>query len=206
MLASLPDTNTLIFIVVAIVSGISGWLEKRRKAAASEQARGDRQPPHPSTREAAPAPPSMEEVLRRILGGEQPPSESTPPLAPYGEEPARERPVVMAREHPPEAALEGGADAPAMPQHARRPTHPELIRAALPALSIEKWTEKPILRPELASASERSSAAIASIHRARRSPEAQLAVSMVRNPRAARSAFIASLVFGPPKSLENSQP
>lgn len=206
-LASLPiDTNTLILIVVAIVSGLSGWLEKRRKAAASEKAPGEGKPPPPAPREASPAPVNMEELLRRMLGEEARPSEDAPePVQTVGQ-PPREEPVVVTRAQPPEPVVKRGIMVPPSPQPSMKPPDFTSGRGTLPALGFEKWSEKPILRPGLASAAARSAAAAPSMNRIRRSPEAARAVALVRNPRAARTAFIASLVFGPPKSLENSQP
>jgi hypothetical protein len=208
-LASLPiDTNTLIVLVIAIVSGISSWLEKRRKDAAAEKARNLSKPPQTAPRETAAEPPDMEEILRRLLGGESPPAPPAPPVLLPGEELVRREPVVASREETDSTAWHEEPAQPAAPVPpppvVRRPhMTPQPALAALPRLALPSLPQP---RKSFTLAGKPVAVAISTAPRRRRPLEAQRAVDQLRDRRAARTAFVASLIFAPPKSLDNSQP
>jgi hypothetical protein len=211
-LASLPiDTNTLILIVVAIVSGISTWLEKKRKAAAGKSQK-ELTPAQPSPQEPAPEQPDMEEILRRLFGGQPParpsaPPTSLPPLVEHGRNDPQ--PMVLTREDTEESGWREDADAPyeTVPSRVERAVDPSPILPPPPAiLHIHKGSEQAVWHPQKLAPPLRRSSMIVNTNRRRRSREGDRAISQFRHPEAARSAFVASLVFGPPKAFESPQP
>ncbi len=186
-----------IFIIVGL---ISNWLMKRRQE--QEAAR-------PPKGEASSAPEKPEEefdletAMRRLLG-EPPP---TPPPAP---------PVIPGEPHPPSLAEARQPDAetvrsgPAWQEEAgegwgedSEPLRPPVVSAPpvvtavaseAAARVVRRFTQTP------ASEGQRPSPEVPA--REPRLPTSTRGVRW-RNPQNARQAFVASLVFGPPKGLES---
>lgn len=219
LLANIPlDNNTLLLLLLAVASGISSWVQKRRKTAA-EKSRGESAPPPPGPREAAPEAPNLEEILRRLMGGESPPQTSAPPASPASPPPAEPRrgdappPVVFREDQPQEETGWREETEPAdeaMPPRLTEAVElaPQRISKPLPIPAVFATHPKAgpaAPRLEKLSAPPRHSTMTTSGSRRRRSLIGDRAVAQVRNSRTVRQAFVASLVFGPPKSLESPQ-
>lgn len=169
-----------MFIVIVLVSAVVNWLSKRREEKAAQEGNGgeDKTP--------ASVPADWEERLRRMLGEELP--SPTPGLPPKPEPPA-----------PP----------------LRRPAAPPIIRPTAPAMRPPPVEIVPVALSSDADVAvggvgetirrfEKMDAAVMTPVRpigAMGSRRSGLAVNL-RQPQAARQAFMASLVFGPPKGLE----
>lgn len=218
-LAAIPlDNNTLILLVLVAASAISSWVQNWRKRTA-EKSRGEHPAPPPRPRESLPEQPSMEEILRRLLGGEPPvetpaPPASPPPLA--GTRRGELPPLVGSREDQPEPEMSWREETqlppspprakPAMESVPRRTSKPPAMPAAKPAAApMHPSSGSSIPHLERLGVPPPHSTVITRGHR-RRSSVGDRAIAQVRNPRAVRQAFVASLVFGPPKSLESPQP
>lgn len=212
----------LIFAAIAI---ISSWWKKRQRDQESDSwgdGRGPA-PPLPSRRGKAPPaqPTNWEEELRRLLQGEEAAPPSAPPPPPVAPSrpapkppPVPRRPVVVVRE---EGEMEKGL-AVELPKLA------ESARSYLRAKSLEHRVEEH-LRQRAGLATSASAYAQASRldvkvaehlrhvtedaarspvpHRERAAaPESVVVRAMLHDRRAARSAILAAVILGPPRSLE----
>lgn len=192
-----------LVLVLIITSSIINWLSKKR--AEQEQARGESEG---TPREAS----EWEERLRRLLGEEEQPA---PPVV---KPPLVQRPAAASSA----PAAPPGAAPPGVAPPVIRPA-PEPIRPRRPATSPMRPTQQsPVVEiaPEVVSVAEKVAVrAEESLHRfeqrepvlpatatnispvrGRRSPALGVAL---RQPQNARQAFVASVVFGPPKALES---
>jgi len=192
--ASLFDNPWLLALIV-IGGAIANWLSKRRQ----EKQAGGKLPG------AAPPPPnkpsgevSLEEMLRRLLGGEPqepptpPPMPRTtqaqpPPIDTWMEEEARRQDREWSGEdteeeiqtvpaaRPPRIA---GTGSPV----ARTVVGEPAVQAAVSLTAISEQDHPPVARVEHRRAGRRA--------------------AFWRNPNNARRAFVASVVFAPPKGLQ----
>jgi len=177
MAAGLFDNPWLVAVII-IISALANWLSQRRAAKAEAEA-----PPETDTA-TPPESADWEARLRRMLG-EAP---ANPPVI-------GPPPVPVGRAQPP--LLRPGAGTFTTGQ---RPPFveiaPELaVETAAPSRGVERAIRRYEQRLESQTAPARASRATGS-----RNPNALGAA--LRQPQAARQAFIASLVFGPPKALE----
>jgi hypothetical protein len=209
----------LITLVIVAIAALSNWLQHR--AQARDEAPPDHKPPPP-----VPAPPrprrlgppqpggprpqpkpaapeaNWEEVLRRLLSGEtaaQPPVQPRTPAPapapappPIGRAvpPAHPRPVVAG---PPPPPVSSPPPAPAL----ARPTGHESaygqaqhLHESVAKRLREVHAHAEHRRPQSERRHRDSRPELADIHNIR------------HDPTAARRAFVASLVFGPPRGLE----
>ncbi len=187
-----------LVLVLIITSSIINWLSKKR--AEQEQARGESEG---TPREAS----EWEERLRRLLGEEEQPA---PPVVkpPLVQRPAAGTGAPVA---PPGAA-------PPVIRPAQAPVRP--LRPATPPMRPVQHAPTIEIAPEIVSVADKVAVrAEESLHRfeqrepvlpatatnispvrGRRSPALGVAL---RQPQNARQAFVASVVFGPPKALES---
>ena len=203
-----------ILLAIALATWIYNWITKK-----SQQHPGaSPEEPHPSVPPAVPprhapssAAGSWEEEIRRLLG-EAPPV--PPPASPLPRSASPSPPPVLVTPPRPVAAPRPAVRKPALPsagslqpvlvEPEAAPARPlaklEQSRAALQrAGQLHESVAKQLLeidrqtdwRTQKATARGRKSA----------SADAHAAVALVRNPRSARQAVVASLLLGPPKSL-----
>jgi len=178
------------WVVAAIVLGsmVANWLSKRRQEKEAERQSRENRPP--STSPGKPAQDfDLEETLRRLMGEEPPPKPPAPPPVP--------RPVR--RELPPEPTW-----VREMPTRPPRPTPSPIRPPALPvaqplATDISMGEAEQDAAIRIAQLSEQARRAVAATTR-KHSPRSP---THWRNPRTVREAFVASLVFAPPKGLES---
>jgi hypothetical protein len=194
-----------VFIIVGL---ISNWLMKRRQEQeAARRPEGER----PSAPEKPEEEFDLETAMRRLLG-EPPPAQSAPPPPPVIPGGQRPPPLVDARQSDAEAlrsepawqqeSEEGWAEDGEQPRPAPPPLRPPPISAAA------RGTVPTEAQAQAARRFAQSSAATGerspTVPPGRDAPStAEPRTGFWRNPRNARQAFVASLVFGSPKGLES---
>ena len=187
--------NPWLVVVIFLVSALADWLSKRRKAA---------QEPHPSEAEVPPPSPakpqgetSVEEALRRLVGEEPVAQAPTPP--PILREAGNELPPVQTwrEEQPFQTAKQ---TVPPL----RSPIAVATANAITAELIEEQQEHEQAARHFEQLNEQGRHPAMVHTHRAGRRSRAdrRQAALAWRNPQRARDAFIASLVFAPPKGLE----
>jgi hypothetical protein len=210
ILASLE--NLLVLLAFVVLSVASTWLTKKRSGKEADPGSDEAEPPpSPATQGRAARPADWEEALRRLLGGE--PSPQVPPPLPI---PSARRDKVPSpvgadeESYTPEWSepRETSESYDGAVEHADSTAAPPRPGAALAHATVA--SDEASERPEKATrllqkldAAPKRPATVASNRRWRRSPEGVRAVALVRDARTVRQAFVASLVFGPPKALEN---
>lgn len=191
--------NPWVVVIILLVTALSSWLSKRRQA---KETLADK-PPMPSGKPPAPgAKPrefDLEEAMRRLLGEDAfpkpqptPPPIPRPPPAPEWEE---EGPPV-----PPRRPLPAPLP-PRVPVLVARPAPVPVAvtrAASLPVVELGDEAEEGAHSVSLA-ALEHPAASYGQMPRPR---QRQWPARPWRDPRNARQAFVASLVFGPPKGFE----
>lgn len=193
-----------VFIIVGL---ISNWLMKRRQEQeAARRPEGER----PSAPEKPEEEFDLETAMRRLLG-EPPSSRSAPPP-----------PIILGNQRPPsladssqpdaevirteqtwqEEAQEGWGEDGEQPRSAPPPLRPPTVSTSSARVTVLTEAQAQAARRFVQSstqASERS----ATLPQDSNAPSvAEPRTAYWRNPRNARQAFIASLVFGSPKGLE----
>lgn len=212
--ASLFD-NPLVLVVIVVVGALSQWLMKRRQAnQADSRPDGDESLPSlGKPQERSPRELDLQEVLRQLLGGEPPPRAPQPPPIPPVMRDAQPAEVWSDEEQfQPEQAWRD--ESKETYEAARPPTiqtappsRPHLALARASATGIETSErpehEKAVRRFEQLNEQGRHPATVVYTGRGRRSREGTRAIGLLRDHRTVRQAFIASLVFGPPKAFES---
>jgi hypothetical protein len=176
--------NPWVIAVILIAGALANWLSKRRQEnQAEQQAQGDQPPQEPAKTQAEF---NLEETLRRLMG--EPPSPAPPPIrrATRGELP----PVADWQEEEPYPG--------SRPIVAPPPIAPQ----ATIALDAAREQQVAAARrfEQLQDLGHRPATAV---HRHGRRASTGRSVTLWRDPRTARHAFVASTVFAPPKSLES---
>jgi hypothetical protein len=213
--------SLLVFLGLILVSAISNWLKQKRQGNQTDswpeqtespkrpQARrpSATMPPGPAAPRPQPKRPSWEDELRRLLGEEQeqPPPPPRPPF----------RPVIQIL--PPPKPATPPATPPQIPKSLDRTSSQESpnlelstrkLELARMAESKQAYQTGQQLPQQVAGLLQEVDVEVARHPRAIRRAvprEAARALHMLRDPSSARQAFIVSLVFGPPKALEERQ-
>lgn len=181
LLAANPLDNPLVLAAIVIGGMIVNWLAQRRKAQQENQPAPERHElPTPSQ------PPdkfNLEETLRELMGEEAAPRQPAPP------------PIVQPAER-----------SQPQPESAQFPseTPPTVApkRAGVASFAIPQTPEEAALRFEQLSEQGRNPAKAQDLRRCHR-PGSSARAALWSNREKVRQAFVASLVFGPPKGLEN---
>ncbi len=201
----------LIFVAISI---LASWLQKKQKQQGEEtppppplrRPRGIGTPP-PASAPAPQKPLSWEEELKRLLEGQVP-----------QEQPARLPPPIVIQV--PRPAPPPLPTAPA-PEHTHRSVFDvveeknpaevsvEATFHALPQLSESVLTQQQAgllerkVEAHLREVTQRPVGSTSVQHRIATTPEASAALALVRNPKSVRSALLASIILGPPRSLSD---
>ena len=184
-----------VVLAILIGSALANWLSKRRQEKqAGQRPEGD-EPPPPSS--PPPGEVNLEETLRRLMGEEPPPP--VPPVIPQ----------AARGELPP--AQTWSEKKPLPPQSGRQPAK-HSSRVLLPPVALApvsfmpqkagETEEQTARRFEQLNEQARHPATVV-IHK--HQPASRFrprSAARWRDTRSVRQAFIASLVFAPPKSLE----
>jgi hypothetical protein len=210
--ASLFD-NPWVLVVIVLVGALSQWLMKRRQAnQADNRPAGDEPLPSPGQpQERSPREMDLQEALRQLLGGEPPPrAPQPPPIPPVMREAQPAEGWSDEERFQPEQAW---MDEPQETYEAARPPaiqtappsrpHSALARASVTALQTSERHEQAIRRFEQLNEQGRHPATVVNAGRGRRSREGTRGIGLLRDHRTVRQAFVASLVFGPPKAFES---
>lgn len=194
--------GVLIFILISV---LASWLQKKQRQEHEEggpsgptRKPAGRTGPTPATTPGRPEPEqlSWEEELKRLLGGtlETPaPPPPPPPVLTRPRQPERPAPPPLVHETTP---------GPVLPEH--NPV--EVSFKALPTLteSVHAYQEASGLDDKVKlhlSEVTRKRVGLTSVHHRPSSREATEAMALVRNPTSVRSAVLASIILGPPRSL-----
>lgn len=210
--ASIFDSPWLLALFI-IVGVLSNWLMKRRQ----EKEGGDQPSGGPPTRPGQTEDqPDFETALRRLLGEEvppkQPPVVSSPPPLPRSAEPSWSDAEVFEPawgEESPEgrAAQPATFVPPPTPVLRSAPKPPPVPAAAATAISRGAvWSPSEAQRQAARRFAQRlqpGGKAGTATSGAQRRLLAGRRAEYWRDPGNAREAFVASLVFGPPKGLES---
>jgi hypothetical protein len=192
--ASLFDSPLLLALIV-IGGAIANWLAKRRQ----EKQAGGKVPGE------APPPPnkpsgevSLEEVLRRLLGGEPQETPAPPPLP--GTPQAQPPPIDTWMEE--EARRQdrewSGEDSEEEIQAAPAARPPRIAGAGLAVARPVAGEPAAQATVSLTAISDQGHPPVARVEHRRAGRQA----AFWRNPKNARRAFVASVVFAPPKGLQ----
>lgn len=209
--ASLFDSPWVILVIV-LGGALSQWLMKRRQRnQADKRQDGDEPVPTVGAHEPSQRQLDLQEALRQLLGGEPPPRAPQPPPIPpvmrdaqpaegwSDEEQFQPEPAWMDEAQETYEA----ARPPAIQTAAPSRPHPALARASATAIKTSEQNEEAVRRFEQLNEQGRHPATVVNAGRGRRSRAGARAVALVRDARTVRQAFVASLVFGPPKAFEN---
>ena len=204
--------NPLVLLAILLLGALSSWLMKRRQRNEADNRRdGDELPPSPGAQGRSEREPDMQEILRRLLGGEPPPRAPLPPPIPpvmrdvqpsedWSDEEQFEPQRTWLNE-PQEADQLARQLAQQTAERSRQRT--ALAQANTTRLEADERHEKSARRFAQLIEQGEHPATVVSTERGRRSRTGARGVSFWRDPRTVRRAFIASLVFAPPKALEN---
>jgi hypothetical protein len=202
--------NPWMVAILFIGGAIFNWLMKRRQ---------EKEAGHPPEGEPPPVPDKpkgefdLDEALRRLLDPDAPPKTTAPP--PILSRPLPARPSSPAGGQDEEYVqldrnwMENSREGRAEAREATVPTPPPLrpppvvlARAGVPPTAAGEQSELAARRFEQLNEAGRHPAMVVGHGRGRRSRAGSQAAGPWRSPRRARQAFVASLVFGPPKGLE----
>ena len=206
--------SLIAFVVILLLSGLSNWLRQRKglPPAEAEEETERPVPPRvlprrPVAPEEKPAPASefdLERELRRLFGEEEakPPAppplvEVAPPEAPAPPPPPLPRPGYESFE---------GAPAPARELATLAEAEQAYQRASAIDAEAQARLEATRARAEAAKALAAARRAAEALRAAGRAPEVDALLASLRSPRTARQAVLASIVFGPPKALDEPFP
>lgn len=183
IIASLFDSPWMVAVIL-LVGAIANWLSSRRqkKLEEKEGASPKADQPQPEF--------DMEETLRRLLGGEEKKPVAPPPI-----------PRTTQSTPPPikawieEDDQSSGNDWMKASRPQIQPSPVAWIDTKPASAASGQFVERPPGRTAV------HVAGAMPIHELRRGTGTRAAYW--RNPKSARQAFVASLVFGPPKGMEN---
>ena len=193
-----------VFIIVGL---ISNWLMKRRQEQeAARRPEGER----PSAPEKPEEEFDLEAAMRRLLG--EPPSSQPAPPPPVI--PGAQRPPPRADSRQPDAeelrsgqawqeeAQEGWAEEGEQPRPTPPPLRPPLVSQSPVGVTVPTEAQAQAARRFAQSHAAGDQRPATVVHGSGSRLHAGARAAYWRNPRNARQAFVASLVFGPPKGLE----
>jgi hypothetical protein len=196
----------LVFIVVGVVSN---WLMKRRQEKEAGHRPEGNEPPPPSSK--PPGEFNLEETLRRLMGEEpptRPPSPAPIPRAARDELPPVQEWLDQEQLEPEQTWRKQAEEEVPQPANQTGPTlRPPLIaveRANATTIEASEQEEQAARRFEQLNEQGRHPATVVGgAGRERRAHADTRAAPLWRNRRSARRAFVASLIFAPPKGLES---
>ena len=201
--------NPLVLVAIVVVWVIVTWLKNQRQSAEADKPPDlVQRPPSPSTEGQSQRPPDLQEILRQLLGGEPPPPAPPPPHIPHALRDGEPSPSWSDEEQ------EGRWTGETQEAHdgarpwAQAASEPPLLPTALAQASAnrlqaaERQVEEARRFAHLTEQGDHP-ATVVSSERGRYSRPGARAISGWRDPRTVRRAFVASLVFAPPKAFEN---
>ena len=206
--------NPLVLMAIVVVWVLVSWLMKRRQNSdAANRPDGDELLPSPDQTQGRPErPPDLQEVLRQLLGGEPPPQAPLPPPIPRAlrdGEPSdgwSDEEQVEAEGRWTGETQEAYEEARPAAREIAEPSRQHAIALAQTnanRIEADERQEKDARRFAQLIEQGEHPATVVSTERGRRSRAGARGVSLWRDPRTVRRAFVASLVFAPPKAFEH---
>ena len=211
--------SLLVFAAFILLSSIANWLKRRRGGKetdawpAETDVPAPRRPIQPTTTRPPPAPAvpqpakrfDWEQELRRLLGEEEPPKPqpaAPPPLPPVVARTPKPAPAPSSFPRIP-SVLEK-IDVEKTPNLEQATRVFPLTRMAESQQDFQKASQMSAQVAERMHQVDEHVAHHAIRHRTTVSSQTAELVRVLRQPRTARQAFAASLVFGPPKALDSA--
>ncbi len=199
------------WIVAALIIGsaLANWLAKRRQEKQARHQSEGEEPSPPSS--ALPGEFNLEETLRRLMGEEPPPQAPAPPFIPRAARSELPPAQTWSEKEPlpPEwtrmnETEEAKATARQPAKHSAPVLRPPIALAPVSVTFREasRQNEQAARRFEQLNERGRHPATVVSHTRQRASRSGLRGASRWRDSRSVRRAFVASLVFAPPKSFE----
>ena len=187
--SGLFDSPWMVAIII-IVGAISNWVTKRRQEKQAEQ------PPEGDEPAPAASKPTgglnLEETLRRLMGEEPPEPAPAPPRIPRAAQ----------VELPPVSVAQARSIEREFDHYPLRPPPVVVAQASSTTIAASEQQVQAARRFEQLNERGRHPATVLGRGRENRSPAGKRAASRWCDPRSARQAFVGSIVFAPPKSLE----
>jgi len=184
--SGLFDSPWMVAIII-IVGAISNWVTKRRQEKQAEQPPEGDEPAPTASKPTGGL--NLEETLRRLMGEEPAPAPPRIPRAAQVELP----PVAVAQAR----SIEREFD-----HYPLRPPPVVVAQASNTTIAASEQQVQAARRFEQLNEQGRHPATVLGRGRENRSPAGKRAASRWCDPRSARQAFVGSIVFAPPKSLE----
>lgn len=184
----------LVLLAIFLLGALSSWLKKRcHRTEAANRPDDDELSPSPKPHARPEHEPDMQDILRRLLGGEPPPRK---PLAPSI--PPAMRGTQAAENWSDEEPIESLEAEKATRLRAQQIA--DAFRQRTASAEARKRREKPARRASLHEPATQPVTAM-STERSRRSRAGRRA-ALWRSSQTVREAFVASLVFAPPKTIK----
>lgn len=191
--------NPWIVAVILVGGALVNWLSQRRQAKQQQEHQPQEDTSSPPNKPKGEF--DMEEMLRRLLGEQTTPPVPAPPPTPRGPQGQRPPPPPVWRggsKTPPVRTWMEDSNEAGMP--VRLPPPLAVARPVAVSVEVRQSSEQAALRFEqLNEQGRHPEVAHALRRRSRTSPQAV----QWRDRKSVRRAFVASLVFGPPKGLES---
>ena len=184
--SGLFDSPWMVAIII-IVGAISNWVTKRRQEKQAEQPPEGDEPAPTASKPTGGL--NLEETLRRLMGEEPAPAPPRIPRAAQVELP----PVAVAQAR----SIEREFD-----HYPLRPPPVVVAQASNTTIAASEQQVQAARRFEQLNEQGRHPATVLGRGRENRSRAGKRAASLWSDPRSARHAFVGSIVFAPPKSLE----
>jgi hypothetical protein len=203
--------NPLVLLAIVLLGALSSWLMKRRqRSEAANRYDGDERSPSPQAQDRSEPEPDMQEILRRLLGGEPPPRVPLPPpIFPVMREAQLSEDWSDEEQFEPQRtwineSQEVDQEARQLAQQTAEQSRQRTASAQASATRIQasERHEKSARRFAQLKEQGKHPATVMSTARGCRSRPGARAVSSWRDARTVRHAFVASLVFGLPKAFE----
>jgi hypothetical protein len=175
-IAGLFDSPWVV-IAILVASGIANWLAQRRAQKGEENSPTDSETPPAAT-------PGWQEKLRELL--EEAQAQSQPRPTP----PTSGPPPLLRRTSPPEVVIVPPV-IPSGDSHATPSLRPPPVAIAAPRDSEHRDFKAKVPKPTVLTSAPGATRSRGKLQ------------ETLRHPDTARQAFVASLVFGPPKGLES---
>jgi len=199
--------NPLVLATIVLLGALSNWLMKRRQAGTPVSPNENESPQVRGQQEASARQPDLQDIFRQLLGGEPPPAVRPPPI-PRVSRDEQSIPAEVDEEQfhsdqmwPDESPGEVLRQ-PRNQSAERSRRHTVAASSIATRLEADERHENTVRRVVTFDGKAKSPGrAVQAAHR-RHSSTGGRAVRLWRDGQIVRRAFVASLIFAPPKALE----
>lgn len=201
--------NPLVLVAIVLLAALSNWLMKRRQAGTPASPNENESPPARGQQERPVRQPDWQDILRQLLEGEPPPAVTPPPILhasrdeqtlPAGGDEEQFHSDQMPPDESPESYE--GFQQPLNQGAELSRQHTVVASAIATRFEADGRHENTIRRVvTFDGKAKRPGRAMQAAHR-RHSSTGGRAARLWRDGQIVRRAFVASLIFAPPKGLE----